>query len=196
VDIKPDPNRDLAVLCTDKALPFGLVPAGDEMPAVETEVETWGYPLNYENRAPIFSIGYVAGYSRDILPAERGGTGVPVNRLIVNGAFNPGNSGGPLIDRPTGKVIGVVVEKWTLWSPLIETAITGFAHPRAQIGGTFSRADADGKLVTVSDSEVISHVLKEFYEQSQVMIGNAISISELNAFIKPKSGEAFLCGNS
>jgi Trypsin-like peptidase domain len=195
VNMKADPNRDLVVLCTDKALPFGLVPAGDEHPAVETEVETWGYPLSYENRAPILSIGYVAGYSRDVLPAERGGTGVPVNRLIINGAFNPGNSGGPLIDRSTGKVVGVVVEKWTLWSPLIETAINGFAHPKGGFGGNFSRKDASGKVVSLLDSEVISEVLKEFYQQSQVMIGNAISISELNAFIKPKAGEAPLCGN-
>lgn len=194
-DMKPDPNRDLAVLCTDKALPFGLVPAGDEHPPIETEVETWGYPLNYESRAPILSRGYVAGYSRDVMPAERGGTGVPVNRLIINGAFNPGNSGGPLIDRTTGRVIGVVVEKWTLWSPLIETAINGFAHPRGMMGGTFSRTDASGKVVGVSDQEVISEVIKEFYQQSQVMIGNAISISELNAFLKPKRGESPVCGS-
>jgi S1-C subfamily serine protease len=194
VDVKPDRNRDLAILCTDKALPFGLVLAGGEHPAIETEVETWGYPLSYENRAPILSRGYVAGYSRDLMPAERGGTGVPVNRLIINGAFNPGNSGGPLIDRTTGKVIGVVVEKWTLWSPLIESAINGFAHPRAMMGGTFSRKDASGKVVGVSDEEVISDVLKEFYQQSQVMIGNAISISELNDFIKTKRGEEPLCG--
>lgn len=72
-DMKMDSNRDLAVLCTEKALPFGLVPAGDEHPAVETEVETWGYPLSYENRAPILSIGYVAGYSTALPSKERGG---------------------------------------------------------------------------------------------------------------------------
>lgn len=97
VDIKSDANRDLAVLCTDKALPFSLTTAGDEHPTIETEVETWGYPLKYQSRAPILSRGYVAGYSSDIMPADRGGTGVPVSRLIINGAFNPGNSGGPLI---------------------------------------------------------------------------------------------------
>jgi hypothetical protein len=66
---------------------------------------------------------------------------------------------------------------------------------RGVIGSTFSRTDANGKVVGVSDQEVISDVIKEFYEQSQVMIGNAVSISELNAFLKLKHNEAPLCGS-
>jgi S1-C subfamily serine protease len=193
-DLKSDRNRDLAILCTNKAAPFGLIPASEEHPPIETEVETWGYPLKYENRAPILSRGYVAGYSNDIMPPERGGTGVPVNRLIINGAFNPGNSGGPLVDRTTGKVIGVVVEKWTLWSPFIEMAINGLAHSSMQTGGGFSRTTADGKTEMVSNEAVISAVISEFYEQSQVMIGNAISVSELNAFVRAGQDGSPLCG--
>jgi S1-C subfamily serine protease len=93
-----DPNRDLALLCPAKALTESLELNGDENPAVETEVETWGYPLRYEDPAPILSRGYVAGYRMEVRPQADGRRGSPVKHLIVNGALNPGNSGGPLID--------------------------------------------------------------------------------------------------
>ena len=57
-----DDNRDIALLCPTRALPFGLKLSGDEKPLVETEVETWGYPLRYNRAAPILSRGYLAGY--------------------------------------------------------------------------------------------------------------------------------------
>ena len=180
--MQTDANRDVAILCASKALPFSLELSGDETPPVETDIETWGYPLSYEDPAPLLSRGYVAGYS--MKSRQQGAT--PVKHLIVNGAFNPGNSGGPLIDRGTGKVIGVVVTKWTLWSPQIEMAIQGFAHPRMVTGGSFSRLNAQGQRKMVSDQEVLSAVLDEFYKTSQVMIGEAISVSELNAFLKEK----------
>jgi len=177
-----DPNRDLAILCASKSLPFRLHLSGDQQPSVETEVETWGYPLIHEDSAPLLSRGYVAGYSVNV--PQTGAT--PVKRLIINGAFNPGNSGGPLIDRSTGKVIGVVVTKWTLWSPQIEEAIYGFAHSQTGSGGTFSYVNTQGQRVGVTNEQVLSQVLNEFYKTSQVMIGEAISISELNGFLKEK----------
>jgi len=179
--MEKDDNRDLALLCATKPLPSGLELNGDENPLIETEVETWGYPLRYQDPAPILSRGYVAGYTTAVRPQ-----GTPVKRLIVNGALNPGNSGGPLIDRSSGRVIGVVVEKWMLFSPLIETAIRGFEHPSAMMGGTFTRTDQQGKVIQVSDQEMMAEVLKEFYGKSQVMVGEAISVSELNAFLKDK----------
>jgi Trypsin-like peptidase domain len=60
--LERDPNRDLALLCASKPLPFTLELNGEDRPPVETEVETWGYPLRYNDRAPILSRGYVAGY--------------------------------------------------------------------------------------------------------------------------------------
>jgi S1-C subfamily serine protease len=177
-----DANRDLALLCTSKPLPFSLKLGSDEQPAVETEVETWGYPLSYHAPAPLLSRGYVAGYNADV--RQPGAT--PVKHLVINGAFNPGNSGGPLIDRGTGKVIGIVVTKWTLWSPDIQAAIQGFSHPSVGTGGTFSKLNAQGQRVGVTDQEMISNVLDEFYQMSQVMIGEAISVSELSTFVKEK----------
>jgi hypothetical protein len=182
-NVERDNNRDLVILCASKPLPFSLRLNGDDSPAVETDVETWGYPLRYEELAPLLSRGYVAGY-KVTGPPETVGT---VKHLIINGAFNPGNSGGPLIDRSTGKVIGVVVTKWTLWSPEIQEAIKGFKMSGGIVtSGRFSRMNAQGQTVSVTDQEVLADVLDEFYKTSQVMIGEAISVSELNAFLKEK----------
>jgi Trypsin-like peptidase domain len=90
-NIEKDPNRDLALLCATKPLPFGLELKGNENPPVDTEVETWGYPLSYQDPAPVLSRGYVAGYT---MGKDSNGQPKhpPVRHLIVNGALNPGNS--------------------------------------------------------------------------------------------------------
>ena len=181
--LERDVDRDLATLCVKKALPYSLkLDAAEKNPPVETDVETWGYPLKYQELAPLLSRGYVAGYTTERTPLGQ----TPVKQLVINGAINPGNSGGPLIDRATGRVIGVIVSKWTLWSPNIETAIKGWAHPRSSMGGTFSYTNAQGQQVGITDQEMLSVILTEFYQTSQVMIGQAISVSELNAFLKEK----------
>jgi S1-C subfamily serine protease len=181
-----DTNRDLALLCTTSPLATqGLELNGDERPPIETEVVTWGYPLRYQLPAPILSRGYVAGYRMEIRQDNQR-PGKPVSHLIVNGALNPGNSGGPLIDRETGKVIGIVVEKWSLYSPLVETVIEGLQRPGISLGGRFSRTDTNGNTVAVSDEEATAAALQELYEKSQVVVGEAISVSELNVFIRER----------
>lgn len=188
-----DTNRDLALLCTTKPLSTkGLELNGEERPAIETEVVTWGYPLRYQLPAPILSRGYVAGYRMETRQVN-GQQGRPVSHIIINGALNPGNSGGPLIDRTTGKVIGIVVEKWTLYSPLVETVIFGLQHPAVSMRGTFSRTDANGQTVDISNEEATAAALQELYQKSQVVVGEAISVSELNAFIKDKRKD-LACG--
>jgi len=42
---------------------------------------------------------------------------------------------------------------------------------------------------------VLGEVIKEFYSKSQVMVGEAISVSELNAFIREKRKD-LACGAS
>ncbi len=184
-----DANRDIALLCPTRALGDGMQLGADGNPQVETEVETWGYPLTYNNFAPILSRGYVAGYSQSTLNQDGSQKPRPVKHLIINGAFNPGNSGGPLIDRSTGKVIGIVVQKWTLFSPLAVTVINGLKNSGIQTSGGFQRRDEHGQMVGVSNEVAIAAALKEFYDTSQVMIGEAISVSELSAFLREKQHE-------
>jgi hypothetical protein len=195
--LKIDSNRDLAILCPSKPLPYSLVLGGDEHPEVETEVETWGYPLRYNDSAPILSRGYVAGYRLNVKRSENGESGTPVSRIIVNGALNPGNSGGPLIDKSTQKVIGVVVEKWFLFSPNIESVIKGLTQPgniRLGAGDQMYIIDKNGERRRVDQQEGTAKALEELYQQSQVMVGEAISVSELNRFVA-ENLQALACGS-
>ena len=98
------PDNDLALL-RPSVIPDDLVPAilagsahvrpGDEVVAV-------GNPFGI---GPSVSAGVVSGLGRSFVAP--GGRRVLSNLIQFDAAANPGNSGGPLVDR-NGEVIGVV----------------------------------------------------------------------------------------
>ena len=99
--VASEPERDIAVLKADKA-PEVIVPAvmgggagvGDEVVAV-------GHPLGLTNS---LTSGVVSGLGRSI-PIDKNDR---LEDLIqFDAAVNPGNSGGPLLNR-NGQVIGIV----------------------------------------------------------------------------------------
>jgi len=57
----------------------------------------------YNGIQPLLSVGYIAGFRS----VTKGGK--TSKHLIVNGAFNQGNSGGPLMMAQNNRVGGVVV---------------------------------------------------------------------------------------
>ena len=99
-----DEERDIAVLTPD-VLPELILPAtignGSAM-RVGDEVYAVGNPLGLVGS---FSAGVVSGLDREFGPPSRE---EPIRGLIqFDAAVNPGNSGGPLLNR-NGQVVGIV----------------------------------------------------------------------------------------
>lgn len=176
-----DNDVDLAVLHPSKHLSGGLELGPDQDPLIGTSVNTWGFPLIYNGPAPLLSVGYVAGYVKD------GESGKEVKHIVVNGAFNPGKSGGPLFQSNDSKVIGVVVAKFHLYPAFVKDAIAALNNNK--FGMMYSARDDHGNPTQVSEAQVVGVILEQFYKTTQVMIGEAISVSELRAFLKRKKAE-------
>jgi len=177
-EIVIDRNRDLAVLKPQSALTGGLSIRSENDIPVGTQVTTWGYPLGYNGPAPLLSVGYLSGFS-DSPPYEE--TASIVKHLVVNSAFNPGNSGGPLMVSGENQVIGVVVSKHAPLTQFVASAINALSQSRS--GVVFNYRDQSGNAQSMVEAQVVAEVLKYFRSLTQVMIGEAIASSELISFL-------------
>lgn len=168
-----DKTRDLAILTLKNPLDGGFEIDDSNYAKPGRLVTTWGYPLAYNGPAPILSVGYVAGFNLE--PGQK------TKHLVINGAFNPGNSGGPLLSPENNKVIGVVVSKHTPTTPFLASAL--IALEKHQSGFQFKATDNNGNTRAFSQSQIIAEFLKHIRAQTQVMLGEAIEISELKSFL-------------
>ena len=167
-----DPQRDLALLKPNDSLDGGLLLASDDNLEIGTAVSTWGYPLGYNGPAPLLSVGYLAGFME-----HRIGSGAVKKHLVVNGAFNPGNSGGPLFSSNKDSVIGIVVSKHAPISQFHQTALEALAKNR--FGLSFTARDEQGNTKKIFESQLVADLLYYFRNLTQVMIGEAVAVSEL-----------------
>ncbi len=117
--------------------------------------------------------------------ADRKGTGF----LITNGAFNPGNSGGPLLLSGQNTVVGVVVWRMRILAPWTQILITGLKQSNAIASSGVEETMPNGTKRNLGKPEVTARILQEFYNTVQVMIGEATSVSELKAFIQEKGAD-------
>ncbi len=170
-----DLSRDLAALRPMLKLQGGFELSDDEDPEVGTAVDTWGYPLIYNGPSPLLSLGYVAGYSPEPVSSRQ------VKHIIVNGAFNPGNSGGPLLRAQDNKVVGVVVAKHNVFTPEVKLMVDSLSASNG--GMLYHFKDEKGREITLNEGQVVGRALQEFYEKTQVVIGEAIAVSEVKAFL-------------
>lgn len=170
-----DADRDLALLKPHAALNGGL--KIDEGAALEVgeAVATWGYPLGYNGPSPLLSVGYLAGFTEHKLGAAS------YKHLIVNGAFNPGNSGGPLFVSGTDRVIGVVVSKHAPITPYLLSAIKVLSENKS--GVVYTATKSDGRVEQVVESQVVAAVLQYFRDLTQVMIGEAVASEVVKDFL-------------
>jgi hypothetical protein len=172
-----DQNRDLALLKPEKELKGGLEIDPDNAIKPGVQVSTWGFPLGYNGPAPLLTVGYVSGF------IDRNKT----KHIVVNGAFNPGNSGGPLFISGNNKVVGVVVSKHAPITPFLQSAINALANNKS--GVVFTGSDGSGNPIQFVESQIVAEVLKYFRSMTQVVIGEAIDKDELFAFLKENGME-------
>jgi len=147
---------------------------------IGSQVSTWGYPAGYTGLAPLLSSGYLSG--TDNLP---GPSGKPVTRIVVNAAFNSGNSGGPLVEIDSNRVIGVVASKLAPLPAYIEKALK--ALKEAKYGLMFTKTKEDGTKEQVSEAQVIEEILQYLRSQTQLVIGHAVLVRDLRSFLKANS---------
>lgn len=162
----------------------GLRLATKDNPAPGTVVSTWGYPFAYNGISPLLSVGYVSGY-RDATSGAR-----TVKHVIVNGAFNHGNSGGPLLVSHDNEVVGIVVLTYNFFPPEVKWVIDSLSNQKFGLM-VAEITSPDGTKQNVSEAQVTGMVLDQFYQKTQVMIGEAIASSELAAMIREHSSELF-----
>lgn len=172
-----DASLDLAVI--ELTASPGLTPLkiATTPLALGTQIYTLGFPLAYDGPAPLLTVGYVAGFEARTLTAGA----APQQRLVLNAALNPGNSGGPVLEWQQSSMRGVAVTKHAPISSFLQSAIDALANN--QSGVTFSATDPQGKTHTFVESQLVADVLKYFRSMTQVVIGEAIPAVDVASFL-------------
>jgi len=79
------------------------------------------------------------------------------------------------------------VAKYHLYPPAVKSAIDALAN--AKSGLMYNATDEHGNAIQVTKGQVVGMVLEQFFNTTQVILGEAISLSELRAFIASKATE-------
>jgi hypothetical protein len=170
-----DVCRDLAVLRPAHRRPGSLRLADGREPELGAALWAWGFPFGSAGPAPLVTVGHLAGF-RTVRNGRRA-----VRHLVVNGAFNVGNSGGPLCLHGTTDVVGVVVNKQVPLDPFVDSAITALAQQKA--GPQFTAINARGSSRQFAQSELVAEVFAYYRSCLQVMLGEAVAARVVRRFI-------------
>lgn len=177
-DIKIDEDLDLALLTlVEKLQVSALSICQNDKISIGAQVSTWGFPSGYKGRASLLSSGYISGIDHIKTKNNKN-----VGKLVVNAAFNSGNSGGPLIEIENGTVIGVVSSKLAPMPQYIEAALK--ALKEASYGFMFEKTLADGSKESLSQAQVVEIILQYLRSQTQLVIGYAVLVKDLKTFLK------------
>jgi len=178
-----DENRDLAILTPESKIISDLEIDNQKI-ETETKVLTWGHPLAYNGPSPVLSVGYLAGFN----DYQKDKTSTKVKRYIINGALNPGNSGGPLFIAGTNKIIGIVVAKHAPITQFLLSAIKALAENKN--GLQYSATNEKGEHINFAESQIVAELIEYQRTMTQVMLGEAIVVDELITFLKENDIES------
>jgi S1-C subfamily serine protease len=138
------------------------------------QVSTWGFHEGYRGLTPLLTCGYISGKdfpSRNEIP-----------RIVVNAAFNRGNSGGPLVEIENGTVIGVVCSKLAPLPREIELRLE--ALKKNKFGLQYTERKPDGATEELSEGQLVEDVLQYLRSQTQLVVGYACFGDHLSQFLK------------
>jgi serine protease Do len=161
-----DINLDVALLGLDLPLDGHVFGLADKVPRVGAPVSAIGYPLD-EPRT--LTVGTVSGVEREIEFAD----GAVLAHLIqTDVALNPGNSGGPLLDRD-GDVVGVVAAGREDAEGINFAASAAVARPIVETWSSSRRTVAfddcdvieglDGELANPTSEKRVQATLDEYF---------------------------------
>lgn len=173
-----DTDLDLAVISPNSTVsgPTLEISAATQF-SVGTQVSTWGFAGGYGGALPMLSVGYLSG-----MTGFQKTSGKIVKQWIVNAAFNSGNSGGPLLQIETGKIIGVVSSKLAPISPQTQSALVALQNQ--QSGFMYTATRLDGSRLQVSEGQIVASILNELRQQVQLVIGMAALLDDLTVFLR------------
>lgn len=179
--VDADDALDLALLRPVAALPgqpLSLAPVAT--PELGMQVATWGYPGGYDGLAPLLSVGYLSGTQYFKTP-----TGSPIQRWVINAAFNGGNSGGPVLSLENGTIIGVVSSKLAPVPDDIAAIIDLLGKQTS--GLIYEGTKPDGSKVTYTEGQLIGEVLQYLRRQVQLVIGYSVSPDDIAKFLRSRN---------
>jgi S1-C subfamily serine protease len=168
---------DLAILMPSEALPgtpLGL--AANDQVRIGAQITTWGFPEGYSGLSPLLCVGYVSGSEMQLTKAR-----VAAPRLILNAAFNSGNSGGPLLRVEDGAVVGVVISKLAPMPVEIESAISALKTQASGLG--YPAVKSDGTTVMFSEGQVVGKDLDHLRRQTQLVVGYSAMSGQIKEFL-------------
>ena len=175
-----DFDRDLGLLTPAENLagiPLRLAAQGTT-PTLGSLLSTWGFPDGYSGFPPLLCVGYFSG--SELVRLDPGKS--PRRQYVVNGAFNHGNSGGPILLIESGVVVGVVSNKL---QPFPENIASVLKALKAQKSGfVYTRTFNDGHQEQVSEGQIIAEVLDFLRAQTQLVVGRAVTLSDLREFLQ------------
>lgn len=179
-----DSIKDLALLIPYANLKGGFEFESEDSIKVGNQIYSWGFPFQYST--VLLTVGYISGYQARV--PDKSKPNNIVKHIVFNGAFNPGNSGGPMIDL-SGKVVGVVQSRAI---PLSDDAISALQALSLNTSGfTYNHTDAAGKKEQLSEAQVISLILNSYQNIAQVMIGEGVAVAEVREFLHNNQIQGF-----
>ena len=177
---KVDTDIDLALLTPQELFAPGLKINQSESLVVGTTLAIWGFPSGYGGEIPLLTVGYLSGTGVVANPK-------PHKRLLVNAAFNSGNSGGPVIETASMTVVGIVNAKLTPIPQEIEAALG--ALELQSTGQTYTVTRQDGSTTKVTEAQLVASVLHYLRSQTQLVLGTAVLSTDLNEFLRKNGVE-------